>query len=988
MTSLVVRRFLGIMVAIVLTVSLAVLAVPAVLVQADAAPNANVKFFNSYGYPVSGDSFTNTEVTGNKIFATGGGPVNTSLSNVNLNLANSTSFDWKSPPPTSITGYNYQWYFGNLPRSGGGAYAEVGLNNSGTYTPGFDASRSADKTTFSASGTQTLTVSIIPREVFLQLIFIQIKANEDQYVIPTIESVTSPNEAPLNTIILSPDGHEMNILINNPTKDTPYTYTITIHLDLKPGVMQLEFMPMVGLGTFQTIASGSVTGTSVSRLANDYNSSPTTDVGTWTWSSNESITWNWSEGSYRGVGFQGYSNLSNLPGSSCIISGKVTDDEGPVANLQVVAYIQGTRQLAGGCLTMANGTYNIELPAGDYWIAAAPSLNNPRRPYVDVYYNNVYPGQQATPFHLVVGDLKTGIDFNLVKAGFVSGQVTPAGQPAPVVLAAWDAVTHTFIATTAVNPNDGTYTLNVPVGSCHVAVLPKQYGLPYLNEFYDKNYFDVGGFNNAIGSATPIPVELNQTTTINFTLTKSVLISISPVSATAGDPNVTLTTTGIGFIDGSTLKWCDTSGTTTLTTTFVSATQLTAVVPASLIATAKTADIWVDSPGDIGTTNILPFFVTGNSTVISGSAATTNTDPAGTVTVSTGGSGPLTPGSLTATASGSGTIAVAQYATNPGSPPSFQSSGSYFDVHASYDNSFTSVTIVINNLNGGNEVYWFKEGNWVLVPGQSYDPVSNSITITVLPDDLEGSFFGIANIPPSVGTITPGTTVPCPVGTSIGINASFTVAIPDGPYNVNISWGDQTSSILPPMSTPILINTSHTYLSPGVYTIKITVTDGHGRVGESSYQYVVVYNPDGGFVTGGGWIMSPAGAYTTDPSLTGKATFGFVSKYEKGATVPTGNTEFQFNAGNLKFKSTSYEWMVVAGAKAQFKGFGTINGVGNYRFMLTVIDGDLLANGTKPDTFRIRIWGDNGLVYDNQLNAADTADPSTVLGGGSIVIHK
>ena len=38
-------------------------------------------------------------------------------------------------------------------------------------------------------------------------------------------------------------------------------------------------------------------------------------------------------------------------------------------------------------------------------------------------------------------------------------------------------------------------------------------------------------------------------------------------------------------------------------------------------------------------------------------------------------------------------------------------------------------------------------------------------------------------------------------------------------------------------------------------------------------------------------------------ALSGKANFGFVSQYEKGKTVPTGNTEFQFQTGNLNFKS-------------------------------------------------------------------------------------
>ena len=81
------------------------------------------------------------------------------------------------------------------------------------------------------------------------------------------------------------------------------------------------------------------------------------------------------------------------------------------------------------------------------------------------------------------------------------------------------------------------------------------------------------------------------------------------------------------------------------------------------------------------------------------------------------------------------------------------------------------------------------------------------------------------------------------------------------------------------------------------------------------------------------------GAYTSDPTLTGKATFGFVSKYQKGANVPTGNTEFQFKVADLNFKTTSYDWLVIAGSKAQYKGTGTINGTCEYKFMLTAIDG-------------------------------------------------
>jgi hypothetical protein len=155
---------------------------------------------------------------------------------------------------------------------------------------------------------------------------------------------------------------------------------------------------------------------------------------------------------------------------------------------------------------------------------------------------------------------------------------------------------------------------------------------------------------------------------------------------------------------------------------------------------------------------------------------------------------------------------------------------------------------------------------------------------------------------------------------------------------------------------------------------------------------VVIYDPSAGFVTGGGWINSPTGAYVANPSLTGKANFGFNAKYQKGSNVPDGQTEFQFQVGNVNFHSTEYEWLVISGYKAQYRGSGTINNSGSYGFLLTAYDGKINGGGG-VDKFRIQIWDKNhgnGVVYDNSPGASsdiDSANPEA-LAGGSIVIHK
>jgi len=149
-----------------------------------------------------------------------------------------------------------------------------------------------------------------------------------------------------------------------------------------------------------------------------------------------------------------------------------------------------------------------------------------------------------------------------------------------------------------------------------------------------------------------------------------------------------------------------------------------------------------------------------------------------------------------------------------------------------------------------------------------------------------------------------------------------------------------------------------------------------------------VANPSAGFVTGGGYIISPEGAYAPDTNLIGPATFGFVSKYNKGKSVPSGETNFKFDVANLHFMSTSYDWLVITGSDcAKYKGEGTLNESSGYGFMLTACDkGEPSIN----DTFRIKIWDIEGgnTIYDNAMGADDDSYEGTVITGGNIQIHQ
>jgi hypothetical protein len=309
-------------------------------------------------------------------------------------------------------------------------------------------------------------------------------------------------------------------------------------------------------------------------------------------------------------------------------------------------------------------------------------------------------------------------------------------------------------------------------------------------------------------------------------------------------------------------------------------------------------------------------------------------------------------------------------------------------------------TLIANVYNSGdNKTYEVKVNGMTTAGGVVINVGANKAT------DAAGNGNQTATIidnkvtwNPAIGNNTPTAYIDSPPfgstyakGTaSITLKAHFTD--PDnGPWTYTINWDDSTGNSTGSLTTSGQnFQANHSFPNTGVYTINVCVKDSAGASG-CAQVWIVVYDPNGGFVTGGGWINVGAGSYAADPTLTGRANFGFNSQYKKNANVPTGETEFNFQVGNFNFHSEAYTWLVVSGYKAQYKGTGSVNGVSGYDFTLTAYDGDITGGGG-ADMFRIRITKTNNgnVVFDNRNGKPtdmDTADPQ-VIAGGSIVIHK
>jgi len=256
----------------------------------------------------------------------------------------------------------------------------------------------------------------------------------------------------------------------------------------------------------------------------------------------------------------------------------------------------------------------------------------------------------------------------------------------------------------------------------------------------------------------------------------------------------------------------------------------------------------------------------------------------------------------------------------------------------------------------------------------------NAITV-IITDKDSGSATGnssvkVTNVPPLISTVS-GPTSAVALGTATALTVNYTDKGPLDSHSCVFSWSDgQPNTTAAGASSSC--SATHSYAMPGTYLVGISVIDDDTGSAKSELTIQVNVTPTTSSLTAGGWILAPAGSFVKDPSLSGKANFGINVKYLKDSNVPTGQTQFDFKAGNLNFHSTSYDWLVITGTKAQYRGSGTINGSGDYGFMVTAIDGD--------DAFRMVIWDkrNSAVIFDNALGQPNPQ----LIGGGSVNIQS
>jgi endonuclease/exonuclease/phosphatase family metal-dependent hydrolase len=249
----------------------------------------------------------------------------------------------------------------------------------------------------------------------------------------------------------------------------------------------------------------------------------------------------------------------------------------------------------------------------------------------------------------------------------------------------------------------------------------------------------------------------------------------------------------------------------------------------------------------------------------------------------------------------------------------------------------------------------------------------------------------LSNAPPVLHLTDPQPWQVYRAGTTVALHAPFTDAGINDTHTCTVAWDDGFTESYP--AADGTCDRTHTYAHAGMYTISTAVTDDDSGT-DSKTVLSVVFDPNGGFVTGGGFLDSPAGSLTTTPSATTKLHIELNPRYHNGDSGPApsgGKVKASLNGGGLRLDSSALDWLVVTpDHKTAIKGTGSVNGQDGYGFVVYGYD-------TDPDSLRLVVWPlsygtipGTGTVYDNRPAAGydlDQADPQS-LANGSLKIHQ
>lgn len=205
----------------------------------------------------------------------------------------------------------------------------------------------------------------------------------------------------------------------------------------------------------------------------------------------------------------------------------------------------------------------------------------------------------------------------------------------------------------------------------------------------------------------------------------------------------------------------------------------------------------------------------------------------------------------------------------------------------------------------------------------------------------------VTNAAPTLGLLT-ATPVVVRVGTPVEVSGAVADPGVSDTHTATVDWGAGN----PPEQVTLSgdLSVAHTYATPGVFTVRASVTDDDGATSVNREVEVVVYDPASANAFGAGYIDSPAGAMPAQPTAVGKANTHFSLDHDPRTQEPRGSLRFHFPAAKVELRSSAVAWVTSSDGRSTSAGTGTWGDV-PARWRLTLVDG-----AGNDDQMRLQVW--------------------------------
>lgn len=133
-----------------------------------------------------------------------------------------------------------------------------------------------------------------------------------------------------------------------------------------------------------------------------------------------------------------------------------------------------------------------------------------------------------------------------------------------------------------------------------------------------------------------------------------------------------------------------------------------------------------------------------------------------------------------------------------------------------------------------------------------------------------------------------------------------------------------------------------------------------------------------------GWVRSTARAERVGRSLGAREIIHVDLAGEVAGSAAAGWIRLHTEGGAMRFASTEFLALRLAGGSARFEGWGALEGWdGRVRAAVVVHRPDMMPGGARRALVRIRLWMEDGApLYDNRYGHADDDPAGAELEGG------